>query len=571
MPFGLTIGTDRATALQQSIQDELTRRNYSPDPDPVMAEYITIMIINDKTPEQITGELEDLIGSDFDPSFTDWLFAEAEKGAEESVAPAQTGPQQPAESVASVPPPANDSSARRPPRNGVYQQALSQALPSSGQKRTASARSPSPNHAHKMRRTDLPTGPRAMQREGNPRSLIDRVGGRRNSFGQDEIQSHIDTIVGNPTPEQQQAMMMSAGFPMGMDMSVMNGMANPLMLQEMMMNQMALMAQMASTMGIINPATGQFGGGFNDPAAFQGQPGMEGGFHGGPQNGRGRGGAGRGRGRGRGGPPSSGPKPMAAENAAIPIVAPTPAPPPAVAPAPTGGLTGYILPERPQSPTLCKFGVKCSNAHCRWSHPSPVATAETGVVLSNEACENGKDCKDKDCVKAHVSPAVLNPQAASQPPPAAHHAPPPHVTHPPPSGVPCRFGAACTRTGCTFTHPPNHPSNASNPHFAQPCHFGAACTRANCLFKHPEGRVLPNSFHRGLSAAAPLVSVPNPETGSIGAASHHKSVKFNGSGGASVKEKLEKQMKEIEEQKQAVKAAQEAAKKDKERSVPAAA
>jgi hypothetical protein len=48
MPFGLTIGTERATALQvciniscmvhcsfisqQSIQDELTRRNYSAEP-----------------------------------------------------------------------------------------------------------------------------------------------------------------------------------------------------------------------------------------------------------------------------------------------------------------------------------------------------------------------------------------------------------------------------------------------------------------------------------------------------------------------------------------------------------
>lgn len=31
MPFGLTIGTDRATALQNSIQDELTRREYSAD------------------------------------------------------------------------------------------------------------------------------------------------------------------------------------------------------------------------------------------------------------------------------------------------------------------------------------------------------------------------------------------------------------------------------------------------------------------------------------------------------------------------------------------------------------
>jgi len=59
MAFGLTIGTERSTILQTSIQDELMSRGYSPDADPVMAEYITIMIINNKTPAQITSELED--------------------------------------------------------------------------------------------------------------------------------------------------------------------------------------------------------------------------------------------------------------------------------------------------------------------------------------------------------------------------------------------------------------------------------------------------------------------------------------------------------------------------------
>ncbi|KAJ7209737.1 hypothetical protein GGX14DRAFT_452958 [Mycena pura] len=592
MPFGLTIGTERATALQQSIQDELTRRNYSPEPDPVMAEYITIMIINNKTAAQITGELEDLIGSDFDPSFTDWLFAEAAKGAAEAAPSAQaesSTSQRPPESAApvdTVPPPPNDASRRA--RNGVYQQAIAQALPStspSGQKRSASARSPSPNHANKIRRTDVPTGPRAMLREGpsnsNSRSLLDRVGGPgRNNFGQDEIQSRIDTIVSNPTPEQQQAMMMSAGYPMGMDMSVMNGMTNPLMLQEMMMNQMALMAQMASTMGILNPATGQYGGpGFGgmggDMSMFPG--GMDnGGFVGGnwPRDGRGRGngrGRGMGRGTGRGGSTPSAPR--SAPEVAAPsatIAAPNVAPTPIAAPTPVapGGLTGYILPERPQSPTLCKFGLKCTNAHCRYSHASPVATPESGVVLSNEACEKGKDCKDKDCIKAHVSPAVLNPQAATQPPPPAHQPhQPPAVHHPPPTGVPCRYGVACTRASCTFSHPPGHSSNAANPHFAQPCHFGGACTRASCQYQHPEGRVLPTTFHRGLSTTAPLVNVPSPETGSMGAASsHNRSVTFNGN--LSVKEKLEKQMKEIEEKKsqaeKAVKEAQQAAKKEKE-------
>ncbi|TFY52127.1 hypothetical protein EVG20_g10694, partial [Dentipellis fragilis] len=89
MPFGLIIGTERANALQNTIQDELLKRGYSTDADPVMAEYITIMVINNKTTDQISSELEDLVGPDFDRSFTEWLFTEAAKGAPDAE-PAQT-------------------------------------------------------------------------------------------------------------------------------------------------------------------------------------------------------------------------------------------------------------------------------------------------------------------------------------------------------------------------------------------------------------------------------------------------------------------------------------------------
>ncbi|KAJ3511779.1 hypothetical protein NLJ89_g3899 [Agrocybe chaxingu] len=484
MPFGLTIGTERAAALQQSIQDELTKRGYSPDADPVMAEYITIMIINNKTAAQITSELEDLIGSDFNPSFTEWLFEEAAKGSTDSETPPQSSPAKvdlPAEPEPGpsreVPPPVESPRTQHPPRNGVYQHALSQALPStsnSAQKRSASARSPSPSHPNKARRTDLPTGPRAMYRDGqgpngqqhNPRSLLDRVGGPagrgQKNFQRDEIQARIDNIVSN-APDMN--MMVPPGFPgVGMDMNAMAAanMANPLMLQEMMMNQMALMAQMASSMGIINPATGQFAGpgfpmqqGGMQPDMGMFPPNMNTGM---PQQqgnnvlvngaGRGRGGArgGRGTGRGRGGSivgssvgptgkPASSTTETEAARPSPPVATPAPiaAPTPVVAaPTPTTQAhPAYALPERPQSPTLCKFGLKCTNAHCRYSHPSPVATAESGVVLSNDPCEKGKNCKDKDCVKAHVSPAVLNPKAEHSIPAAA--APPPHVQHTPSS------------------------------------------------------------------------------------------------------------------------------------------
>ncbi|KAI0645234.1 hypothetical protein C8Q79DRAFT_911627 [Trametes meyenii] len=635
MAFGLTIGTERASALQNAIQDELIKRGFSPDADPVMAEYITIMIINNKTPAQISSELEDLIGSDFDASFVDWLFAEAAKGAPESEAPAVAAPSSSTQPPVRDPPPHQTVDSQRKPPSGpragapLYQQAITQAIPSTSptaHKRTASARSPSPTgHPSKSRRTDLPTGPRAMYRDGpgnNGRSLLDRVGPVRGGPGRgghalpfnphDDVQARIDSITnGSPDPSM---MMMNGGFPMngmpGMDMNAMS-MANPLMLQEMMMNQMAMMSQIAGAMGIL--PQGQFlNGGFpmqpgmgGDQGGFGGVPGgMQQGAHDGNRGrGRGRGGNVRGGGRGRGGhvghhttdgpagngapPPVTSPQPNTP--APVPLVVPSPvvaAPSPIVPSTSTGSVrAGFVPPERPQSPTLCKFNLKCTNPLCRYSHPSPVATAESGVVLSNDACEKGKDCKDKDCIKAHVSPAVLNPNA-EVPKPNTFVAPSPVAQQ---NAVPCRYGAACTRPGCTYSHPARQPASG---HFAQPCRFGAACTRATCPFQHPEGRVLPTTFHRGLSTSGGLVNVPNPETGSVGAPSPHKSMSFKkadgtngadtaakvgtiGTGAGSSAADLEKKMKEIEERKneaqKAIAAAQAGKKDDASKPVPISA
>ena len=273
----------------------------------------------------------------------------------------------------------------------------------------------------------------------------------------------------------------------------------------------------------------------------------------------------------------SSPAPPSIEEVAAPVLIPPPSiaepaqPTPIVAPIPipasvtpsTAPKPAYVLPERPQSPTLCKFGIKCTNSQCRYSHPSPVATAESGVVLSTEACEKGKDCTDKDCIKSHVSPAVNHPGmlflhvstrvvrtylpagAGTTHTPAAA---PTTTTGPPQHTVTCRFGGACTRPNCPYQHPPKIN------HFAQQCRFGAGCTRASCPFQHPDGRVLPSTFHRGLSTTAPLVSVQTPETGSMGTPSHHRSVTFNKP--QDVKEKL----KDIEKQKEIAKKAIDQAK-----------
>lgn len=565
--------------------------------------------------------------------FTDWLFTEAARGAPETELGSQSQTQstdpQPPLPVVSVR--EGPSDARRNPPTGprgnapLYQQALSQAIPNqppTAQKRTASGRSPSPSgqNPNKSRRTDLPSGPRAMRDArqsgpSGPRSLLERVGPRSagNAFPRpDTIQNNIP----GPGDMDIQAAMAAGFVPPGMNGMDMNAMAaaqmgpNPLMLQEMMMNQMAMMAQMATSLGMMNPNPGQFGGfpmqpGAQDVAMYGGP----GGFNGPPVGGT----PGRGRAGGKG--VCSGldrcdavshlfitePLSLEGKPAPAPAHASAPAPQLVEAPVPTSTSTivptptpqptrlNFAVPERPQSPTLCKFSLKCTNPHCRWSHPSPVATPESGMVLSNEPCEQGKDCKDKDCIKAHISPAAVNPAlgmllaflSLSDPDfHAAEHKPSTPVapsTPAPPShnNVFCRYGAGCTRRDCAFQHPTSRKLPSSRPPQAQatPCRFGAACTRTACPFQHPEGRVLPSTFHRGLAATTPIVSVPAPQTGTMGASSPHKTVVFNKPSQSKV---LGAKVQEIEDERsrtiQAVKEAEEAAaKKDNSKRTPVAA
>lgn len=149
-------------------------------------------------------------------------------------------------------------------------------------------------------------------------------------------------------------------------------------------------------------------------------------------------------------------------------------------PAPSS--TGPI-PTKPTDSALCKFSVGCSNARCPYSHPSPVADELSGVVLSADACPEGVKCADKDCIKSHVSPAVVHGDKAGQ------------------SRMLCKF-QNCNNPSCPFRHedaqgnaipPPalSNPEQAKKPEgakstmdgalesspFSRPCKFGAACTR----------------------------------------------------------------------------------------------
>lgn len=103
----------------------------------------------------------------------------------------------------------------------------------------------------------------------------------------------------------------------------------------------------------------------------------------------------------------------------------------AITPKPSAG-PGPI-PEKPSSKALCRYSVGCSNARCPYSHPSPVADEQSGMVLSDESCEEGKKCKDAECTKSHVSPAAVLGETAG------------------PSRLLCKY-LHCTNPACAFRH-----------------------------------------------------------------------------------------------------------------------
>ncbi|KAG8739062.1 hypothetical protein FRC10_006219 [Ceratobasidium sp. 414] len=497
MGSDLVMGTPEAGALQSAIQKELVAKGYSDEADLVMAEYITIMLINSKTAEQITAELIDLVGPEYDTSFTSWLFDEVAKISGPSGTSSDSKPP--------VQPDAQSRSASGNPR--ILNQALNEATSTASPKRRADGRSPSP--ASKARRTtDLPDRPRAMRdgpsnNEPQPvRSLLDRVEPPRRHGGFDHVQAQIDAVTRGPQggrvmgrggmgmngphhhqqQQQQQQMMMNQ----------MIGGVNPLMFQEMMANQMAIMSQMAANLGMMQGGPqmmGPGGPGFGFPNGHGQGPNM---------NGRGRGGNRGGRGGNMGDRPPAGPplQQSPPQQQTPQLAAPQARPPPPPA-APLN------VPTRPQSPTLCKFGIKCTNAGCRYSHPS----AEGGLVLSSEYCEKGLECKDADCTKGHPSPAAVNGA------PAPTQAPPTTRPAAPTAGTPCKFGLGCTRPGCTFVHPQKN---------GKPCRFGIHCTRADCSFDHPPGRVVPGSAplaqktpHKSMTFRTPSASLPAMQSGPV--------------------------------------------------------
>ncbi|GAA5849773.1 hypothetical protein JCM3766R1_000257 [Sporobolomyces carnicolor] len=436
--------------------------------------------------EQISTELSDLIGGDFDPSFVTWLFEEVKNHYPEPAA-AAAAPTAPAPSIPTGPAAANQaksstSTAGLPPRPAGGRSMFGAAV--TGVKRDSremGADGSSREPPQQRQRFDARNG------NSNGKSLFDRMGGNNAQFAPgprnntplvnnlgmpqaafDAITQTIQAVNSGAHPSS----LASIPFP-ALAAHPLSSTLPPQVLAQAQAHAMAQAQAFAQMQNVWNAPAGAFGGagrggagpnaqtGFNpqaapfNPAGFPApQQQQGGGFRQGPPH------------RQHQGAPHARAQPP------------------------------VVLPKKPELEAICKHGVDCAKPQCGFSHPSPVATKESGLVLSSEACAKQLSCQDADCPKSHVSKAQKNAPSGPASSTSASAAPPTNPTSNAPSGAvvdpstipgagtkPCKFGSACTRPGCVFMHPWDLRGDPNGG--TVPCRYGAACTRSDCHFSHP--------------------------------------------------------------------------------------
>ncbi|GAA6001727.1 hypothetical protein JCM10207_002285 [Rhodosporidiobolus poonsookiae] len=478
-------GSAQGQALQAAIQKQLATLGWSTEDDSVMAEYCLVMLGNRKTPDQISTELSDLIGSDFDASFVTWLFDEVKTHyPDPSASPAApAAPAGPAAS-SSAPAASNGIPARPAAPLGANRNLFGSAV--SGVKRGAGDLDGSAGGEGRQQRQrfDPPTGPRGQ----GGRSLFDRVNGNNPQFAPGRNMGPVNNT-GMPQPAFDAITQTVQAVLNGAHPSILANVPFPALaahpsaqrlpphiMAQAQANAVAQAQALAAMQNVWNTPPGALGGagGFGAPAAGAFNPNAA------PFTPAGFAAGGRGKGANGAAP---------AKKAAPPVV----------------------LPSKPEQEALCKHGVECTKPQCPFSHPSPVATKESGLVLSSEACEKQLKCEDPDCPKSHVSVAQKTSPPASVSSGTTAVAPP----HPPASSIagagekPCKFGAGCTRAGCVFVHPWDV-SGVPSGNGVAPCRYGAGCTRADCHFSHPSSRPAPYSRSKYSATFSSSTSGPKP-------------------------------------------------------------
>ncbi|UZJ54847.1 hypothetical protein CBS101457_004167 [Exobasidium rhododendri] len=167
------------------------------------------------------------------------------------------------------------------------------------------------------------------------------------------------------------------------------------------------------------------------------------------------------------------------------------------------------FPKQPQETSLCRYSLGCTNPMCGYSHPSASAVAQSKkkgmepMILKQDPCRFQEHCSNVECPYSHVSPAVTFVAAKVEKGLEA-------ITKGSPTA--CHFQMDCKNAACTYAHydpqsgqmvpSPALTHNAEQSDEAlkgsdgrasedvKPCRFGINCTRKDCHFSHPTERQL---------------------------------------------------------------------------------
>ncbi|CBQ69262.1 conserved hypothetical protein [Sporisorium reilianum SRZ2] len=473
--------------LQYQIQLELANREYSSQDDPVMAEYIVVMLANQKTPDQITAEMNDLIGAEYDAAFTEWIWS-----ATQNCLDTQAAASSAAQASSSVDASTSNPSGL-PARTRNFRQRRSRSPEASGAASRARdqrrSRSPTARRANDQRRSRSRSPPSRTSTLHRPdRMLRDyssneawrkSISLRRDDeppfdgeafwrFKAEERRRNPPPPAINRTGGPREARLFNSAY--GRAVLTRSAGREPLPPY-----QESAGLSIFGRAGVPDPRAAEF---VPASAAVQAAEVID----------------------------LTSTSDSAAADEAVPAqstsifaridpMLPNNQPLPAVSEAPAHSSD---FPTQPTETSLCRWNVGCTNPVCPYSHASPANAGPHGdpnaLVLSQQNCRYGTRCTNTDCTRSHVSPAVAKIQARSAAPISFN--PPPTLSTPStalsmdtalPSNTasrPCRFGAACTRADCFFSHPPARSVAASG----TPCRFALGCTRADCYFTHPPGQ-----------------------------------------------------------------------------------
>ncbi|RKP12761.1 hypothetical protein BJ684DRAFT_16787 [Piptocephalis cylindrospora] len=454
----ITSGSPEAAQLQTLIKGKLVDLGYSGEDDETLAEYVTVMIVNDKSHAQVDEELIDLIGADlYDPGFGQWLF-----------------------SLLATPEPTPSSSAPAPPSQ--LEPIKAEPFPQTSTPTPSAPPAPMervPHHTtHPQESSRLLRG--ALH---DAASRQDQSGGKSVSKG--TVQRHSRREIhgtpygaGNVDPARRNR---------GRDASEDD---TTFSIQLPSQNKKNVYLAKGQSQGTVIPApSSQTVEGMADslkrcsfwPNCTKGHECPY--FH---------------------------PTQLCSLYPMCPNTAETCR---FIHPAGSESSSSSTTTFSDTNRTPCRFAEGCTNPRCSFAHPRGRRLPGSGGA-SGIPCRFAGHCTNPSCPFQHQDPGAHGPHDPSQDigellAPEASITPshpqggpsrPSATGHGKKLAIPCREGEACERKAtCIFLHPGETPTTPQ-----VPCRFGAQCTRKDCIYKHPHR-------HRSVRFGADGKPIPDEE------------------------------------------------------------